>query len=261
MSRTRRFTPHVNVKHTNYFRLTAEEDGTVFTMKIGANVSTDLLSYIEYSIDEGESWTTTYNQDNTTVTITIPSIDTNQSVIMRGSGRSLGYYYESNRDYTQIYSNDKKFSVSGLIMTLLRGALADRDTRLDETTEYSFKALLSSTKVTHAHQLIMPPNVTKDCFNQMFHNCKELVSSPLLQAQTLVHGCYKRMFSGCTQLNYVKMMALELTDLTPVSDNATYQWLTSVSSNGTFDKNRYATWTTRGANGVPTNWTINLVDP
>ena len=261
MSRTRRFTPHVHIKHTNYFRLSAEEDNTVFTVTIGKNVNTTLFQWLEYSIDEGENWSRTYNANNQTITISIPSINTNASVIMRGNGKSMGYSYNTAADYTQIKSNSKRFSASGIIMTLLRGGLADRDTELDETTDFSFRTLFEDTYITHADQLIMPPNVTKDCFNQMFKGCGQLVSAPLLQAETLVHGCYKRMFSGCTSLNYIKMLATDLTHLTPESDNATYQWLVNVSANGTFDKNKYAVWTTRGTSGVPNGWTIRLVDP
>ena len=261
MSRTRRYLPHVKVKHTNYFRLIAEEDDTTFTMTIGANVSTSIFLWIEYSADEGETWTRVNNQDTKTINITMPTINKNQSIIMRGNGKSMGYSWNTTRDYTQIKNNSKKFSVCGIIMTLLKGAWADRNTELDPDTEYSFRTLLADTMVTHAHQLIMPHNVSKDGFNQMFANCTELVSAPLLQSLTLVHGCYKRMFMGCTKLNYIKMLAVELTNLPTASDNATYEWLKNVSSSGTFDKNRNATWTSRGQNGVPNGWTINLVDP
>ena len=261
MDRVRRFLPNVKVIHTNYFRLTAEEDNCVFTLTIGSAVTTSDYLYIEYSVDEGENWTRTYNTDNKKVTITMPPINTGESVIFKGVGRQMGNYYTNASYYSQFKSNDKKFSVSGVLMALLKGEFSDKDTSMDETTEYSFRTLFENTKVTHADKLIMPPNVTKDCFNQMFKGCTLLVSAPLLQAKTIVHGCYKRMFSGCTNLNYIKMLATELTNLPTVSDNATYEWLKNVSSTGTFDKNRYATWTKRGTDGVPTNWAINLVDP
>ena len=262
MSRIRRFAPHVKVRHTNYFRLIAEESGVTFTMTIGANVPTTSLAWIEYSVDEGKNWNRTYNVNNSKITITMPKINTNQSIIMRGNGRSLGFDYKSTADYTQIKTNSKRYKVCGILMTLLKGALADKDTLLDTDTEYSFRTLFASTRITHADELIMPPNVTKDCFNQMFAGCTYLVSAPLLQAETLVHGCYKRMFSGCTSLSYIKMLALDLTHLPPpVSDNATYEWVKMVAETGTFDKNKNAIWTDTGISGVPSGWTVRLVDP
>ena len=76
MSRIRRFAPHVKVRHTNYFRLIAEESGVTFTMTIGANVPTTSLAWIEYSVDEGKNWNRTYNVNNSKITITMPKINT-----------------------------------------------------------------------------------------------------------------------------------------------------------------------------------------
>jgi len=253
--------PHVKIKHTNYFRLTAEEDNVVFRMIIGKNVSTSLLVWVEYSTDDGETWVRTNNINNQTVTIEMPPINTNESIIMRGNGVSMGYYYTTKDDYTQIKNNTKKFSVSGLIMTLLKGAFADKNTRLDDGTEFSFRTLFEATKITHADKLIMPPNAVKDCFNSMFKSCSELVSAPLLQALVLFQGSYKNMFNGCSKLNYIKMLAVDLTNITKETDKPLNQWCTGVSANGTFDKNKNATWNVRGVNGIPTKWEVRLVDP
>lgn len=115
MSRTRRYLPHVKVKHTNYFRLIAEENNTDFNMAIGSNVSSSLFHWIEYSVDEGETWTRVYNIDNAEVKFTMPRININQSIIMRGNGKSMGCYYTDKTYYTQIKNNSKKFSVCGII--------------------------------------------------------------------------------------------------------------------------------------------------
>jgi len=258
MDRLRRFLPNVKVIHTNYFRLTAEEDNCVFTLTIGSSVTTSDYLYVEYSVDEGENWTRVYNVNNQKVTFSMPPINTGQSVIMKGVGRQMGNYYTSNAYYSQIKNNDKKFSVSGVLMALLKGEFSDKDTRLDESTDYSFRTLFEGTKITHADKLIMPPNATKDCFNSMFKGCKELVSAPLLQALVLYQGSYKNMFNGCTKLNYIKMLATEITEQTISSpgERALAYWVTGVSTNGTFVKNKDATWTTRGTSGVPNGWTI-----
>ena len=89
------------------------------------------------------------------------------------------------------------------------------------------------------------------CYGNMFSGCTNLTTAPELPATTLASACYNSMFKGCTKLNYVKAMFIELT-----ATNATTNWLSGVSSTGTFVKNASATWTTTGVNGVPTGWTV-----
>ena len=59
------------------------------------------------------------------------------------------------------------------------------------------------------------------------------------------------MFSGCTSLNRVKVLFT-----TTPSDHYTSNWLSGVSSTGTFVKSRDATWNVRGDSGIPEGWTI-----
>jgi hypothetical protein len=55
-------------------------DSTTFTFAIGANVNTDTLQSISYSVDGGETWTTTPNVDATAVNI--PVTVTNKTPVM-----------------------------------------------------------------------------------------------------------------------------------------------------------------------------------
>jgi hypothetical protein len=59
------------------------------------------------------------------------------------------------------------------------------------------------------------------------------------------------MFYGCKKLNWIKAMFT-----TTPSTSYTNNWLYNVASTGTFVKNASATWTTSGAHGVPSGWTI-----
>ena len=93
--------------------------------------------------------------------------------------------------------------------------------------------------------------LTSSCYRGMFGRCAGLTTAPELPATTLASNCYYWMFQNCTHLNYVKAMFIELTPT-----NATTGWLSSVASTGTFVKNASAIWTTTGANGVPTGWTV-----
>ena len=89
------------------------------------------------------------------------------------------------------------------------------------------------------------------CYNGMFIGCTSLTTAPELPATTLATYCYNGMFQNCSRLNYIKAMFT-----TPPSNTYTRQWVSGVSSTGTFVKNSAATWTTTGVNGVPTGWTV-----
>ena len=89
------------------------------------------------------------------------------------------------------------------------------------------------------------------CYSYMFRQCTSLTTAPELPATTLVPNCYNYMFQGCTNINYIKAM------FTSVPSNSyTSNWVSGVSSTGTFVKNSAATWTTTGDNGVPNGWTV-----
>ena len=106
------------------------------------------------------------------------------------------------------------------------------------------------TSLTEAPEL--PATVMKSgCYRSMFAGCTSLTKAPELPATELAEYCYGSMFAGCTSLNYVKAL---FTD--EPSKETTTSWLSSVSSTGTFVKNKYATWDVRGDDGIPEGWTI-----
>lgn len=45
------------------------------------------------------------------------------------------------------------------------------------------------------------------------------------------------------------------------ANNCTTKWVNGVAATGIFVKNIDATWTTTGADGVPTGWTLIYFDP
>ena len=91
--------------------------------------------------------------------------------------------------------------------------------------------------------------LAEGCYTSMFYGCTSLETAPELPATTLENDCYTYMFYGCTNLNYVKMMALEISDMSIVDS-----WLEGTSSEGTFVKNANATWTE--ADVIPSGWTV-----
>lgn len=89
------------------------------------------------------------------------------------------------------------------------------------------------------------------CYQYMFGACTSLTSAPELPATTLATGCYNNMFSYCSQLNHIKCLATDIS-----ATNCTYNWLLNVASTGTFIKNPAMTSWTTGDSGIPSGWTV-----
>ena len=89
------------------------------------------------------------------------------------------------------------------------------------------------------------------CYFGMFYKCSTLTTAPSLPAISLVNYCYSYMFYGCTSLNYIKAMFK-----TTPSTYYTQNWVSGVSSRGTFVKNSAAIWNVAGDYGIPSRWTV-----
>ena len=93
--------------------------------------------------------------------------------------------------------------------------------------------------------------LTEMCYRSMFRGCKSLTVAPELPATTLTSKCYEYMFNGCTSLKEITCLATNIS-----ASDCTSNWLSNVASTGTFTKSSSMNSWTRGANGIPTNWTI-----
>ena len=89
------------------------------------------------------------------------------------------------------------------------------------------------------------------CYYGMFTGCSGLTSAPELPATTLADSCYKYMFQGCTSLNYIKCLATDIS-----ANSCTTNWVSGVSSSGTFVKSSSMTSWTTGNDGIPSGWTV-----
>ena len=103
--------------------------------------------------------------------------------------------------------------------------------------------------------LITPPelpavNLAECCYYTFFENCTSLVNSPELRATTLVEDCYWGLFYGCSKLNNITVYANDIS-----AANCTKNWLSGVSSTGTFHNMGSATYES-GSSGIPTGWTV-----
>ena len=107
------------------------------------------------------------------------------------------------------------------------------------------------TSLTKAPELTAT-TLAQYCYLNMFKGCTSLTKAPALPATTLANNCYQYMFDGCRSLNEVRC---NISSSYSSSDIPTYtsNWLSNVSSTGTFYTNADANWPS-GASGIPTGW-------
>lgn len=169
-------------------------DSTTFTFAIGANVNTDTLQSISYSVDGGETWTTTPNVDATAVNITA-TVTNKTPVMWKGVGKAISV---SDTVYSRLYAN-KNFEVLGNPLSLIG-------------EQYNLKSLMNSawalahlfhsaTTLINADKLILSVKKCGErCYHKMFDTCPNLETFPILPAISLANGCYAYMFSGCRKM-------------------------------------------------------------
>lgn len=213
------YVPHSPIN--DYFTTVALEDDTVFYCSLSW-LTTDQgspFSQLSYSLDGGETWTTTSLGNG--IQITTPVVNTGDEILWKGIGKVInGTYYpkannSSSRDSSffakSASSNSftyKSYSIKGNAMSLLYGddfsdkfSLPDTISgttypRYEGSSCFEFKGNLISAK-----DLVLPATTLKEkCYKDMFYGCSSLVEAPKLPATTLAERCYDNMFYGCTSL-------------------------------------------------------------
>ncbi|MBR4740324.1 MAG: leucine-rich repeat protein, partial [Bacteroidales bacterium] len=106
------------------------------------------------------------------------------------------------------------------------------------------------TMLTSVPETLPATTLELHCYHSMFRDCHSLTKAPLLPAENLVESCYETMFYSCYSLIYVKCLATGLS-----GENCLKEWMTDVSSQGTFVKAANAQWPT-GTSGIPEGWTV-----
>ena len=240
----------------DYLTIVALEDG--LTAKLSTNAC-------EYCVDGDGNWKT------------LPA-DTETETINAGQTLSFrGNLTPKSTNGIGTFVVNKYFNLKGNCMSLLFGDNAKDCFSLGNQTHTFYKLFYNNTMLVNASELVLQvTTLSSNCYANMFSNCSSLIIAPKLQATVLTEGCYGRMFqdcisltkapdllatkvayksygymfNGCSNLNYIKMLGLGITS------NHTDQWVGGVASNGTFVKNKDATWDVVGVNGIPEGWTV-----
>ena len=266
-----------------YFTTIARENG-IISFNIWKSMGTDMINSISYSTDNGRTWNTTNNTNNKSEHLTITvNVNEGDKVLWKGDATQLGYY--DSDDYTDIvgsfFSSTCEFDAQGNVMSLLY----DDNFKGEDTLEYKYQfaclffdyngeneckvvnarnlSLLTTTLASNCYcqmfkncaNLITAPvlpatTLANSCYADMFHHCTSLTTAPELPATTLAVECYAYMFNGCTNLNSITCLATDIS-----VSNCTEEWVYNVAATGTFIKADNANWST-GVNGIPEGWNV-----
>lgn len=197
---------------------------------------------IQYSIDNGNTWTQLAPNTNSPTIMAGNKILWKQNRLFVNDNNPVGFFTNSTA----------RFNVKGNIMSLLYGD--DFQDKIDLSEGNSiFMGLFGNNKnIISAENLILPATIlAQSCYVSMFSNCTNLTIAPELPAKTLEPGCYTYMFEHCTNLSYIKCLATD----TSASD-CTTDWVNGVALTGIFVKNTSMNGWTTGNNGIPIGWTV-----
>jgi len=264
---------------TNYadYNYTTPIDNLNFTIPNGGTVT--LTKYgtptevtLEYSLDNGSTWTTWAETDNVR---SLTLADGQTMHIRNTSETSTGFSTGSSS--TDIY----RFSFSdyayggGNINSLLC-----KNPENAVITENCFNRLFLSTSLVTAPSL-PSTEIARNCYYYMFRECRYLVTAPeVLPATTIYQNSYYYMFEGNTSLvkapkilaesivsyacnsmfrndsslNYIYTAMTQISGTNPIAN-----WVNGVAATGDFYCPAELTIST-GASGIPSGWTRHNID-
>lgn len=181
---------HIDVESfTDYLYIQSLEDSNVITWNTGETQGPN----IEFSLDNGETWSVTNVRSNG---LPVPyekyvytwTLNTDDIILFRNKYDG----YESCK-----FESTKTFNVGGILNSLIDY----EDINTPITKPKAFKGLFSGSKVVDAGSLVMPEFISTYCFDQMFSSCQNLISAPdILPAKVLTDYCYNWMFYNCASL-------------------------------------------------------------
>lgn len=256
---------------------------------IGLSNSISNPKTIQYKLNDGE-WTTWTGSLDVSVGDTVQLKDT-----LTGTNSTLtftdgGARYNMKGNILSLYDAENyatltavTSSSTGCIVPHFAGGPIDAenlyfpDVKLGPS---AFNGMFNySTTLVKAPKELKSQSLAYRCYYQMFKNCSNLTTTPILAATDVAgQAAYYDMFNACTSLTeaaeisataitgseacrgmffqcanlaYVKCLAKSITGTSAMND-----WLYGVASRGTFVKSPdMSSWST-GTAGIPNNWTV-----
>ena len=180
----------------NYFTIESLEDGNVITW-----ISKGTPQYIDYSLDDGATWTTTVFTEVSGVNICEINLDEGEKALFRGNNDA--YSYQNASTNGSRFASTKRVNVYGNLCSLTNASNFENRAL---SAPYAFANFFGSNntpisgnylKVEDAGNLVMPISLTESCFANMFSGCTQLEIAPKLDAANVPSYAYLEMFSNC----------------------------------------------------------------
>lgn len=233
----------------NYLCFTAvQENGTICLGKHGEPI-TNRLEYMTLIGGTPSSWTE----------IDLSNTYSSDAIQLKNAGDKVYFRAKEARENAQDFDDYVGFyitnqvDVSGNIMYLVDPS--GKSTTIDK--ELEFMKLFESCEILNAEKLVLPATTLADySYYYMFIYCQCLTTAPVLPAETLAEGCYESMFYGCSNLSSITCLATNIS-----ADYCTDDWVSGVSSGGTFFKASTMEGWEEGDSGIPSGWTVTNYTP
>ena len=225
-------------KPYQYIALYADSEQT-FSVKLNGSYT----FYMQYSVGGGK-WTTL------TSTSSVTFGGEHGTLRLRAIGHSEGTATSINKNMQFEFSkNNVQVECHGDIRTLIDY----KNYTTVSTASARFCELFKDCQALTTAPKLPATTLADHCYYKMFSGCTGLTTAPELPATTLTFKCYYEMFKSCKNLNYIKMMATNIS-----ASGCLTNWVSGVSTTGTFEKS--ASLSTprlpRGVNGIPAGWTV-----
>lgn len=181
------------VDMANYLTIVALEDG--LTAKLS-------LNKCYYSVDGGE-WVLLEADTYT------PEINIGQKLYFKGG------ITPSSSNGSGTFTITKNCNLEGNCMSLLYGDYAKNKNFNDDHTAAFYKLFAGNDGIIEISDGFLPSkNTIRNCYNNMFRECSNLIKAPRLNAMEMSYRCYYFMFDGCSSLFDVQeeMPATELAE-------------------------------------------------
>jgi len=144
---------------------------------------------IQYSTDNGTTWTTLSASTNT------PTVSTGNKILFKKTNPTITDGYGIGT-----FSSTGRFNVSGNIMSLLYGDNFENQTSLSGKNYVFAQMFYNCKNIVNTSHLILPTTLSDYCYSMMFGGCSALTSTPALPSTTLTQHCYYSMFYSCASL-------------------------------------------------------------
>ncbi len=171
----------------NWLCFTAEEAGS----QVGYASSGNTYPDVQYSIDEGKTWTQLMPRERVTLE------NVGDKVYLRGfNPHGFNYADGWNSEAITSFFMSGQVAASGSVMSLVDGLGVSESIPCEKCFSNLFSGCDALTKAPE----LPATSLMNSCYSYMFVDCSNLTEAPQLPATELKESCYQGMFQICTGL-------------------------------------------------------------